>query len=416
MEGKSPLKRLAANWSETYGYHFVASLTDVTCPICHDVIKDAHVTSCCEGHFCEHCINRILYSKDSCPLCREKIFEAVPSKKYSLKVQSLEVYCKMICRGCPWTGPLRDVTAHLDAKGGSCRFVDVECPNKCGAQIIRDSLPLHLQVACSKSESSCPYCREKLTKGDLTRHWTNCPSYPLPCPNLCGVGTLKRCQMEPHLQECPFHPVECEFFHAGCTDKIKRRDVSKHAEESTQAHLTLLSASVAKRFEQQEKRLRKKDEEIEELRSELRKLQVSIITVPPVEFILSDRVQHFRDNSDWFSPDFHTHWGGYLLCLQVTREPVVPGMRGTYRLTLSLKVKEGKNDAVLPWPRRSTVSILVVTHGNTIPKTTAVSLSRTATLPLVTLPSEYRDREARYDCTVGKNHEVKFFVLKVEPA
>ena len=104
--------------------------------------------------------------------------------------------------------------------------------------------------------------------------------------------------------------------------------------------LSLLSASVAKRFEQQEKRLRRKDEGIEELRSELRKLQVSIITVPPEEFILSDRVQHFRDNSDWFSPDFHTHWGGYLLCLQVTREPVVPGPRGTYRLTLSLKSKK----------------------------------------------------------------------------
>ena len=65
-------------------------------------------SSCCEGHFCEQCINRILYSKDSCPLCREKNFEAVPSKKYSLNFQSLEVYCKMICRGCPWTGPLRD--------------------------------------------------------------------------------------------------------------------------------------------------------------------------------------------------------------------------------------------------------------------------------------------------------------------
>ena len=415
MEGTSPLKRLAASWSETYRCHFVANVADVTCPICHDVVKDAHVTSCCEGHFCDYCIHRILYSKDNCPLCREKQFEAVPSKKYSTKVQSLEIYCKMKCRGCPWMGPLRDATAHLDAKGGSCRYVDVECPNKCGAQIIRDNLPLHLQVACSKSESSCPYCHEKLTKGDLTRHWATCPSYPLPCPNLCGAGTLKRSEMERHLQECPLHPVKCEFFHAGCTTKIKRRDVSKHAEESTRAHLGLLSASVAKRFDQQEERLRLKDEEIEGLRSELRELQVSAITVPPVEFVISDRVQHFRDNWDWFSPDFHTHYGGYLLCLHVKKEATVSG-RGFYRLTLSLKVKEGKSDSILPWPRRSAVSIQVVTYDFTIPKTIAVSLSPKATLPLLSFPSEYSDKETRNDCIAGKNHEVKFFVLKVELA
>ena len=383
----SPFKRPSPNWSETYGCQFVAFFDDVACPICHDVVKDPHVTSCCEGHFCDCCIHRILDSKSSCPLCREPQFEVVPSKKCNLKVQSLAVYCKMKDQGCPWKGALRERTAHLDAKDGNCSYVEVECPNKCGVQVIRNSMALHVQVACSKSESACPYCSEKLTKGQLAMHLNVCLALPLPCPNLCGVGSasrIERRQMERHLQECSLQPVECEFFYAGCTDKIKRRDVTKHMEEGTQAHLSMLSAFVAKsfkKFEQQSEQLLKKDGEIVALQNELRELKLSV-SVPPVEFVLKDYKRQFTDSKEWLSPDFYTHCGGYLLCLHAVKEAGEVGL-GTCRLALSAKVREGRCDAMLTWPCRCTVGVQVVIHGNTICKTVAVSLSPKATLPLL---------------------------------
>ena len=380
----SPAKRATtSNWSETYGCEFVASIDEVTCPVCQDVVQDAQVTSCCEGHFCEYCIGRILRSKDSCPLCREPQFEAVPSKKYSLKVQSLEVYCKMKDRGCPWRGALRESAAHLDAVDGSCSYVDVDCPNKCGLRIVRNSLPLHLRVVCSKSESVCPYCRKRSTVGELAGHLGTCYAFPLPCPNLCAAGKLERRRMEHHLRECPLQPVECEFFHAGCAGKISRRDSAKHGIESAHAHLSMLSASMAKRFEQQCEQLRKKDEEIAALRSELRELRLHV-AVPPVEFSLADHVEHFKDGKEWFSPDFYTHHGGYLLCLQVTKEVTrdEAGQR-SYRLALSAKVKEGPQNSAVVWPRKVTVGIQVIARGNTVSRVVALSLSPKSVLPLL---------------------------------
>ena len=49
--------------------------------------------------------------------------------------------------------------------------------------------------------------------------------------------------MTKHLKECPKQLVECEFAHAGCT-KFCRQDLEKHAEQSTQSHLSMVSSKL----------------------------------------------------------------------------------------------------------------------------------------------------------------------------
>ena len=74
-------------------------------------------------------------------------------------------------------------------------------------------------------------------------HYAECGHYPLPCPNECGVGNIKRKDMKTHCGICPLEPLNCPFKDAGCTDKIRCRDMENHIESSTQKHLLMVFKS-----------------------------------------------------------------------------------------------------------------------------------------------------------------------------
>jgi len=192
---------------------------DYECPICQEVLKEPHLTDCCGGNFCRGCINRILRSGGHCPLCRKAGFQVFIDRKLERKILALHVYCRVKDRGCDWKGALRQLDTHL---GTNCQYVDVDCPNSCGEWPKRHNLKDHLHKSCPKRKFFCPYCHFKATYERVAnQHWTECKKYPLPCPNACGVGTVERCTLEHHLGECPLQMVECEFSHAGCTEKVR---------------------------------------------------------------------------------------------------------------------------------------------------------------------------------------------------
>ena len=52
--------------------------------------------------------------------------------------------------------------------------------------------------------------------------------------------------MKGHCDICPLEPLDCPFKDAGCTDKIKRKDMEKHIESNTHHHLMMVFKSHQK--------------------------------------------------------------------------------------------------------------------------------------------------------------------------
>jgi len=317
---------------------------DYQCPICQEVLKEPHLTDCCGGNFCHGCINRILRDGGHCPLCRKTEFQVLIDRKLECKILALHVYCRVKDRECDWKGALRELDTHL---GTNCQYIDVDCPNNCGERPQRCNLQDHLDNFCPKRKFSCPHCHFKATYERVAnQHWPECKKYPVPCPNDCGIGTVKRRRLEHHLGECPLQMVECEFSHAGCTEKVRRKDTARHMEESTHKHLLMVSTSMNKIM----KLLQEKDRQIDTLQKKVRCLEN--LTTSVAKFTMTEFQRHRRNNTFWSSPSFYTHSGGPGYKINKL------GVRPTAtHIQVWMNVAEGDYDGQLQWPRACTITI-----------------------------------------------------------
>ena len=277
---------MAASNAGGYEHEFLedsAKLKDFECPLCLHVTREPSLTSCCGQHFCQSCINRIITGSKPCPFCKEKTFTILLDKKQKRKVLELKVSCTMKDRGCTWTGNLGDLNTHSDVQNGSCQYVDVNCSNKCGKNVQRRHLPKHLSEECPKRPFTCKYCLYKATYDDVsTKHYSKCAKYPIPCPNECDIGNVERAEMEEHLSKCPLQLVDCEFAHAGCSEKITRKNSTRHMEQNIHRHLSMLSTLCLKQTAEMQQKLDEKDKEIALLKNRLDYVENYICLLPEV--------------------------------------------------------------------------------------------------------------------------------------
>ena len=77
---------------------------DLTCSICHEIIKDPMTTNCCLQAYCGNCITEWLTNKTTCPYDRTPLTQTdlrpVPRYKSLCKVVILiliELGCLKIC-------------------------------------------------------------------------------------------------------------------------------------------------------------------------------------------------------------------------------------------------------------------------------------------------------------------------------
>ena len=158
------------------------------------------------------------------------------------EVNQLKINCTNRKKGCEWTGELGALKTHLESEKG-CGFVAIDCPNKCAFTMLRRELKLHLKSKCVLRSYRCEHCGHKDTFKGITgidyqltlhrgidngygygypnevvakSHYDECSSYPLKCPNQCGVTGIKRKDMVGHRSKCPQERVECPFAEAGC--------------------------------------------------------------------------------------------------------------------------------------------------------------------------------------------------------
>ena len=265
-----------------YDYKFVDTTpSDYICSICMKVLRDTHLTACCGQHFCASCLTHWLSTRQrrkTCPHCRQKDFHHITDKKVIRKVKEFKIRCTNHKEGCGWVGELGGLKSHLDSDKG-CRYVEVTCTNRrCRERVSRKDLQTHLQEKCYYRPYECEHCGHKDTYRAITEgayswkssHYSECPEYPLVCPNRCGVTSIRRRAMPDHHSSCPLEPLDCPFKDAGCTEKIARKDMEDHMTANQQKHMLLIFQLLQRSNERYQELKQLMSREIDSLEESIR--------------------------------------------------------------------------------------------------------------------------------------------------
>ena len=268
-------------------------IDDFKCSLCLRLLREPQLNDCCGEHLCHACVKPFVDEGQPCPLprCNSQTFHVIPDKKLTRRMEKAKIHCFMREQGCEWVGKLENFDSHLDPTSGDCGYIHVDCTNACGGRVLRYQLPSHLERDCPRRRYSCEYCGCSASYENIcTKHVAVCKKYPVPCPNECGVGTVERGCLKQHLQkECLLQESNCDFSHAGCTARLRRRDADKHMTENIHEHLRLLSIKFGEacvRLEQKEKQLdqvqeelREKDKRMEQQSQQIMRLEKNVTEI-----------------------------------------------------------------------------------------------------------------------------------------
>ena len=338
--------------NETFGgydYEFVEpppSVFQTECPICHLILREPNLVSCCGTSFCHTCIQRLQADNSSCPTCREDNFEDFPNKGLKRSLKQLQVYCTHRKAGCQWRGELGEVDHHLNVRK--------ECP----LTVFPVKLMLTNYEEMKRSDGV----------GYSPPFYTDPHGYKM-ClrvdANGDGEGThvsvfayLMRGQFDDHLK-WPFrgHVVIqlCnqlqDKYHRGHTidfsattdaDFIHRVTSGERAEGGWGCNI-----------------IPHKDlnfnptNNCQYLKNDC--LQFHIVAVEslsepgvhPTERTLTNFEQHKIASDNWYSPPFYTHPQGYKMCLNVVANGYGDG-RGTH-VSMYAYLMRGEFDDHLKW-------------------------------------------------------------------
>ena len=255
--------------SQGYQCEFIDSIAeDFICKKCNLVARRLTITTCCGESFCQACIAD---SSKPCLSCGEKNYSAFDHVKNQRKISSLQVYCSMKERGCDWSGTLDQLDTHLDPHQDNCHYVDTKCPLNCQQSVPKNKLEQHVTQECSKRPHVCQHCNFKATYEEVVdTHLPECKYVPLQCPNRCGV-TFERDFTEDHMKMCRLEEVSCEFSSVGCGGQFRREDEEEHTRENSQKHLTLTAFLAAETKEQLQQKLLEQDKKHKGVEEEFKK-------------------------------------------------------------------------------------------------------------------------------------------------
>ena len=178
------------------------------------------------------------------------------------------------CEYCEFTGPAKTLSEHAS----ECKMFPVKCPNDCGEEgLVLQTLDEHLLVCklevvpcerasegckekfqrqfqqdhmdfhCEFRTVKCEYCNYSEALQNLSFHISKCMMFPTPCPNGCNEQGIVRQTLTNHLRVCSLTDVHCEYLFVGCTEQVKREDLSQHMADYQGKHLELMNTAYSKR-------------------------------------------------------------------------------------------------------------------------------------------------------------------------
>lgn len=71
-------------------------------------------------------------------------------------------------------------------------YIEVECPNECGAKFEKRFLEGHVSEDCTKRMVQCEFCDTCVFYKDEIAHMNACKRFPVPCPNGCKLTDIPR--------------------------------------------------------------------------------------------------------------------------------------------------------------------------------------------------------------------------------
>ena len=211
---------------------------DFFCPVSLELLLEPQQTSCCGDHLSLEASTRLHREGKACPMCNAEQWSAVLDKYHRRRVHEVRVRCWHKDNGCDWVGEVSRLKRHAES--------------------------------CPKRPWECEYCGLKCTYEEGEgKHWPTCLKFPEPCPNMCEVGSVERCNMEQHLSVCPLEPVACEMKEFGCSVVIPRKELARHMRESELQHLTAMTLMNLRLTRQLQQDSTERDRKIAQLQQEM---------------------------------------------------------------------------------------------------------------------------------------------------
>uniref|UniRef100_A0A8C3NAH2 TNF receptor-associated factor n=1 Tax=Geospiza parvula TaxID=87175 RepID=A0A8C3NAH2_GEOPR len=408
-----------------YKEKFVNAVEDkYKCEKCHLILCNPKQTEC--GHrFCETCMNALLRSSSpKCTACQESIVKDKVFKDNCCRREllALQIYCRNENKGCKEQLSLGQLLKHEDT---DCPCVMVSCPHKCSVKtLMRSELNAHLSE-CINAPSTCSFKRYGCTfQGtnqqikaheassavqhvNLLKEWSNALENK--------VALLQNESLEKNKSIQTLHNQICSF-----EIEIERQKEMLRNNESKILHLQRVIDSQAEKLKELDKEIRpfrQNWEEADSMKSSVESLQNRVTELESVDKtagqgarntslletqlsrhdqmlsvhdirladmdlrfqvletasyngVLIWKIRDYKRRKQeavmgktlsLYSQPFYTGYFGYKMCARVYLNGDGMG-KGTH-LSLFFVIMRGEYDALLPWPFKQKVTLMLMDQG-----------------------------------------------------
>ncbi|XP_077632691.1 TNF receptor-associated factor 3 isoform X3 [Crocuta crocuta] len=409
-----------------YKERFVKTVEDkYKCEKCRLVLCNPKQTEC--GHrFCETCMAALLSSSSpKCTACQEGIIKDKVFKDNCCKreILALQIYCRNEGGGCTEQLTLGHLLMHLK---NDCQFEELSCVRAdCKEKVLRRDLRDHVEKACKYREATCSHCQSQVPMITLQKHEdTECPCVVVSCPHKCSVQTLLRSEVSLlqnesveknksiqslHNQICSFEIEierqkemlrnnESKILHLqrvidSQAEKLKELDKEirpfrqnweeadsmKSSVESLQNRVTELESvdksagQVARNTGLLESQLSRHDQmlSVHDIRLADMDLRFQVLETASYNGVLIWKIRDYKRRKQeavmgktlsLYSQPFYTGYFGYKMCARVYLNGDGMG-KGTH-LSLFFVIMRGEYDALLPWPFKQKVTLMLMDQGS----------------------------------------------------
>uniref|UniRef100_F7IR66 TNF receptor-associated factor n=1 Tax=Callithrix jacchus TaxID=9483 RepID=F7IR66_CALJA len=382
-----------------YKEKFVKAVEDkYKCEKCHLVLCSPKQTEC--GHrFCESCMAALLSSSSpKCTACQESIIKDKVFKDNCCKreILALQIYCRNESRGCAEQLTLGHLLVHLK---NDCQFEELPCVRTdCKEKVLRKDLRDHVEKACKYREATCSHCKSQV------------PMITLQVSLLQNESVEKNKSIQSlHNQICSFEIEierqkemlrnnESKILHLqrvidSQAEKLKELDKEirpfrqnweeadsmKSSVESLQNRVTELESvdksagQVARNTGLLESQLSRHDQmlSVHDIRLADMDLRFQVLETASYNGVLIWKIRDYKRRKQeavmgktlsLYSQPFYTGYFGYKMCARVYLNGDGMG-KGTH-LSLFFVIMRGEYDALLPWPFKQKVTLMLMDQGS----------------------------------------------------